>query len=41
MILLEKIRALCQTMPEYKEIVPSAKEKQRARDVYDIIVKQN
>ncbi|KAA2221412.1 MULTISPECIES: nucleotidyl transferase AbiEii/AbiGii toxin family protein [Chryseobacterium] len=36
MILLEKIRALCQTMPEYKEIVPSAKEKQRARDVYDI-----
>lgn len=36
MILLEKIRALCQTMPEYREIVPTAKEKHRARDVYDI-----
>ena len=36
MILFEKIRALCQTMPEYKEIVTSAKQKHRARDIYDI-----
>lgn len=36
MILLEKIRALCQTMPEYQEIVKTAHQKQRARDVYDI-----
>ena len=36
MILFEKIRALCQTMPEYKEIVISAKQKHRARDIYDI-----
>lgn len=36
MILLEKVRALCQTMPEYKEIVTSAKQKYRARDIYDI-----
>lgn len=36
MILFEKIRALCQTMPEYKEIVASAKQKYRARDIYDI-----
>lgn len=36
MILFEKIRALCQTMPEYKKIVTSAKQKYRARDIYDI-----
>jgi len=36
MILLEKIRALCQTMPEYTEIVTSARPKYRARDLYDI-----
>lgn len=38
MILLEKVRALCQTMPEYREVIPSAKEKERARDVYDIYI---
>jgi crotonobetainyl-CoA:carnitine CoA-transferase CaiB-like acyl-CoA transferase len=36
MILLEKIRALCQTMPEYQDVVKTAHQKQRARDVYDI-----
>lgn len=36
MILVEKIRALCQTMKEYKEIVTSANPKKRARDLYDI-----
>ena len=36
MILFEKVRALCQTMPEYKEIVISARQKRRARDIYDI-----
>ena len=36
MILIEKIRALCQTMPKYKEIVTSARPKKRARDLYDI-----
>lgn len=36
MIVLEKIRALCQSMPDYKEIVPTARVKGRARDFYDI-----
>lgn len=36
MILIEKIRALCQSMPQYKEIVTSARPKKRARDLYDI-----
>lgn len=36
MILFEKVRALCQTMPEYQKIVASAKQKRRARDIYDI-----
>lgn len=36
MILIEKIRALCQSMPKYKEIVTSARPKRRARDLYDI-----
>lgn len=36
MILMEKVRALCQTMPKYKEIVPSANQKFRSRDIYDI-----
>lgn len=38
MILFEKIRALCQTMPEYSEIVKSARPKYRARDIYDIFI---
>jgi predicted nucleotidyltransferase component of viral defense system len=36
MITLEKLRALCQSMPEYKEIVSTARQKGRARDFYDI-----
>lgn len=41
MILFEKIRALCQTMPEYKEVVTTASTKHRARDVYDIYTVYN
>lgn len=37
MILLEKLRALCQTMSEYKDIVSTINpNKKRARDIYDI-----
>lgn len=37
MILLEKLRALCQTMPKYKYIVSTINpDKKRARDIYDI-----
>jgi hypothetical protein len=37
MILLEKLRALCQTMPKYKDIVSTINpDKKRARDIYDI-----
>lgn len=37
MILLEKLRALCQTMPKYKEVVSTINpNKKRARDIYDI-----
>lgn len=36
MIIFEKIRALCQSMPEYQTVVASAKVKGRARDFYDI-----
>jgi predicted nucleotidyltransferase component of viral defense system len=36
MIVIEKFRALCQSIPEYKEIIPSARTKGRARDFYDI-----
>lgn len=36
MILFEKVKALCQTIPEYKDIVASARQKRRARDIYDI-----
>lgn len=36
MIVFEKLRALCQSMPEYQKIIPSAKTKGRARDFYDI-----
>lgn len=36
MILFEKLRALCQSMPEYRKIVPTARNKGRARDFYDI-----
>jgi predicted nucleotidyltransferase component of viral defense system len=36
MIVIEKLRALCQSLPEYQEIIPSARTKGRARDFYDI-----
>jgi len=36
MIVIEKLRALCQSIPEYKEIIPTARIKGRARDFYDI-----
>ena len=36
MIILEKLRALCQSIPDYQQIVPSASTKGRARDFYDI-----
>ncbi|WP_396602473.1 nucleotidyl transferase AbiEii/AbiGii toxin family protein [Algibacter sp. R77976] len=36
MIVFEKLRALCQSIPEYKDIVPTARVKGRARDFYDI-----
>lgn len=36
MIVFEKIRALCQSMPEYQQIVSTARTKGRARDFYDI-----
>ena len=36
MIVLEKLRALCQSIPEYKDIIPTARPKGRARDFYDI-----
>ncbi|KQC31861.1 hypothetical protein AAU57_14710 [Nonlabens sp. YIK11] len=36
MIVIEKLRALCQSIPEYKNIVATASPKGRARDFYDI-----
>jgi len=36
MIVIEKIRAICQSMDQYKEIVTTARQKKRARDIYDI-----
>ncbi|MES2397365.1 MAG: nucleotidyl transferase AbiEii/AbiGii toxin family protein [Bacteroidota bacterium] len=36
MLALEKLRALCQQIPNYKEIVFSMTSKSRARDFYDI-----
>lgn len=36
MILIEKVRALCQSMDKYRNIVTSARPKERARDLYDI-----
>jgi hypothetical protein len=36
MIICEKIRALCQQVPDYKEIVKSMTPKSRARDFFDI-----
>lgn len=36
MIAIEKLRALCQQISQYKKIVPSMTAKSRARDFYDI-----
>jgi len=36
MLALEKLRALCQQVPEYKKIILSMTPKSRARDFYDI-----
>lgn len=36
MIVLEKLRALCQSIPEYQTVIASANVKGRARDYYDI-----
>jgi len=36
MIVCEKIRAICQQMPEYREIVKSQSRRPRARDFFDI-----
>lgn len=36
MIVIEKLRALCQSIPEYKQIIPTANVKGRSRDFYDI-----
>lgn len=38
MILFEKIRAICQQMPEYGKIVKSNSQSARARDFYDIYI---
>ncbi|MBK7886737.1 MAG: nucleotidyl transferase AbiEii/AbiGii toxin family protein [Bacteroidetes bacterium] len=36
MLVLEKLRAICQQLPEYKEIIGSKKSSPRPRDFYDI-----
>lgn len=36
MIVFEKIRAICQQMPGYKDVIPSFSPRARARDFYDI-----
>lgn len=36
MLTLEKLRALCQQVPDYKEIIGSSNPKSRARDFFDI-----
>jgi len=36
MIIFEKVRAICQQLPQYAEIVPSHTPRARARDFYDI-----
>jgi predicted nucleotidyltransferase component of viral defense system len=36
MIVFEKVRAICQQLPEYKSIIPSHSPRPRARDFYDI-----
>ena len=36
MIVFEKVRAICQQMPEYEEIIPNVGKSARARDFFDI-----
>ena len=36
MIVFEKLRAICQQLPGYKDVVPSFNPRARARDFYDI-----
>ncbi|MBK7692352.1 MAG: nucleotidyl transferase AbiEii/AbiGii toxin family protein [Bacteroidetes bacterium] len=36
MIVFEKVRAICQQLPEYKEVIRSFSPRARARDFYDI-----
>ena len=36
MIVFEKLRAICQQLPDYKNIIPSHSSRARARDFYDI-----
>lgn len=36
MIVLEKLRAICQQLPQYTEVIPSHSPRPRARDFYDI-----
>lgn len=36
MIVFEKLRAICQQIPEYKEVIASFSHRARARDFYDI-----
>ena len=36
MIVFEKLRAICQQLPAYKDVIPSFSPRARARDFYDI-----
>ncbi len=38
MLVLEKIRAICQQVPEYRELVSSHNPAPRARDFFDIFI---
>jgi len=38
MIVFEKLRAICQQIPEYEEVIKSFKPRARARDFYDIFL---
>jgi len=38
MIVFEKLRAICQQLPQYKEVIPSHSPRPRGRDFYDILL---
>ncbi len=38
MIVLEKLRAICQQLPQYKDVIPSFTPRPRAKDFYDIFL---